>query len=39
MSRYAACIAMLLSELPNKPAELLNFRQGEFNCWPRIRGD
>jgi hypothetical protein len=39
MSRYAACIAMLLSELPNKPAELLNFRQGEFVFKGRIRGD
>lgn len=39
MSRYAACIAMLLSELPNKPAELLNFRQGEFTFQGRIRGD
>jgi hypothetical protein len=39
MSRYAACIAMLLSELPNKPAELLNFRQGEFAFKGRIRGD
>ena len=39
MSRYAACIAMLLSELPSKPAELLNFRQGEFAFKGRIRGD
>ena len=39
MSRYAACLAMLLSELPNKPAELLNFRQGEFAFKGRIRGD
>jgi hypothetical protein len=39
MSRYAACIAMLLSELPNKPVELLNFRQGEFVFRGRIRGD
>lgn len=39
MSRYAACIAMLLSELPSKPAELLNFRQGEFIFKGRIRGD
>lgn len=39
MSRYAACIAMLLSELPNKPVELLNFRQGEFAFKGRIRGD
>jgi len=39
MSRYAACIAMLLCELPTKPAELLNFRQGEFAFRGRIRGD
>ena len=39
MSRYAACIAMLLSELPNKPAELLNFRQAEFAFKGRVRGD
>jgi general secretion pathway protein L len=39
MSRYAACIAMLLSELPTKPAELLNFRQGEFAFRGRVRGD
>ncbi len=39
MSRYAACISMLLSELPNKPAELLNFRQSEFAFKGRIRGD
>ncbi len=39
MSRYAACIAMLLSELPQKPAELLNFRQGEFAFRGRVRGD
>ncbi|HLI78730.1 MAG TPA: type II secretion system protein GspL [Candidatus Binataceae bacterium] len=39
MSRYAACIAMLLSELPNKPAELLNFRAGEFAFKGRVRGD
>jgi len=28
--RFAACMAMLLSEAPVKPLELLNFRQGEF---------
>ena len=39
MSRYAACIAMLMNELPSKPAELLNFRQGEFAFRGRIRGD
>jgi hypothetical protein len=30
-ARFAACIAMLLGEAPNKPLELLNFRQGEFS--------
>jgi hypothetical protein len=39
MSRFAACIAMLIGELPSKPAELLNFRQGEFAFKGRIRGD
>ena len=29
-ARFAACIAMLLGEAPNKPLDLLNFRQGEF---------
>ncbi|MBF6559016.1 MAG: PilN domain-containing protein [Candidatus Binataceae bacterium] len=28
--RFAACLAMLLGEAPNKPLELLNFRAGEF---------
>jgi hypothetical protein len=27
---HAACVSMLLSELPSAPAPLLNFRQGEF---------
>jgi hypothetical protein len=39
MSRFAACIAMLMCELPTKPVELLNFRQGEFVFKGRIRGD
>jgi len=39
MSRFVACVAMLLSELPNRPVELLNFRQGEFAFKGRIRGD
>ena len=39
MSRFAACVAMLLSELPSKPAELLNFRQGEFAFAGRAGGD
>ncbi|MGA2410202.1 MAG: type II secretion system protein GspL [Candidatus Binataceae bacterium] len=29
-ARFAACIAMLLGEAPNRPLELLNFRQGAF---------
>jgi hypothetical protein len=28
--RFAACVAMLLGEMPSRPVELLNFRQGEF---------
>lgn len=39
MSRFAGCVAMLLGELPSKPAEALNFRQGEFAFKGRIRGD
>jgi hypothetical protein len=39
MSRFAACIAMLMSELPTRPAELLNFRQADFAFKGRIRGD
>ncbi|HEY6420237.1 MAG TPA: type II secretion system protein GspL [Candidatus Binataceae bacterium] len=37
--RYAGCVAMLLSEMPVKPVDLLNFRQGEFAFHGRIRGD
>jgi hypothetical protein len=37
--KFASCAAMLLSELPSKPAELINFRQGEFLFRGRIRGD
>ena len=32
-------IAMLLGELPDKPVELLNFRQGDFAFQGRTRGD
>ena len=39
MSRFAACIAMLQSELPSKPVELLNFRQAEFAFKGRAGGD
>jgi general secretion pathway protein L len=39
MSRFAACVAMLMSELPSKPAELLNFRQGEFAFKGRLGAD
>lgn len=39
MTRYAGCVAMLLGEMPARPAEMLNFRQGEFAFRGRIRGD
>jgi type II secretory pathway component PulL len=39
LARFATPIAMLLGELPNKPVELLNFRQGEFAFRGRSRGD
>ncbi|HUY18344.1 MAG TPA: type II secretion system protein GspL [Candidatus Binataceae bacterium] len=29
-ARFSGCLAMLIGELPPHPAELLNFRQGEF---------
>jgi type II secretory pathway component PulL len=38
-AKYAACVAMLLSELPGRPIELLNFRQGELTFRGRVRGD
>jgi hypothetical protein len=37
--KYSSCVAMLLGEMPSKPLELLNFRQGEFMFRGRIRGD
>ncbi len=37
--KYSACVAMLLGELPNKPLDLINFRQGEFMFRGRVRGD
>ncbi len=37
--KYSSCLAMLLGELPTKPAELINFRQGEFMFRGRVRGD
>ncbi|MGD0671922.1 MAG: type II secretion system protein GspL [Candidatus Binatus sp.] len=37
--RYSSCVAMLLGELPSKPLNLINFRQGEFLFRGRIRGD
>jgi type II secretory pathway component PulL len=37
--RYTSCVAMLLGELPQKPLELLNFRQGQFMFRGRVRGD
>ncbi len=39
LARFATPIAMLLGELPNKPVELLNFRQREFAFRGRSRGD
>jgi Fimbrial assembly protein (PilN) len=37
--RFTSCVSMLLGELPSKPFELLNFRQGEFMFRGRVRGD
>jgi len=37
--KYSSCIAMLLGEMPSKPLDLINFRQGEFMFRGRIRGD
>lgn len=37
--RFAPCVAMLLGERPQRPVELLNFREGEFAFRGRIRGD
>ncbi|HEV2170552.1 MAG TPA: PilN domain-containing protein, partial [Candidatus Binatus sp.] len=37
--KYSSCMAMLLGELPSKPLDLINFRQGEFMFRGRIRGD
>src|SRR5271156_2943803 len=37
--KYSSCVAMLLGELPNKPLDLINFRQGEFIFRGRVRGD
>jgi hypothetical protein len=37
--KYSSCIAMLLGELPTKPIDLINFRQGEFMFRGRVRGD
>jgi hypothetical protein len=37
--KYSSCVAMLLGELPSKPLDLINFRQGEFMFRGRIRGD
>jgi type IV pilus assembly protein PilM len=39
LARFATPIAMLLGELPNKPVELLNFRQEELAFRGRTRGD
>jgi hypothetical protein len=37
--KYSSCVAMLLGEMPTKPLDLINFRQGEFMFRGRIRGD
>jgi hypothetical protein len=37
--KYSSCVAMLMGELPSKPLDLINFRQGEFLFRGRVRGD
>ncbi|HUA34281.1 MAG TPA: type II secretion system protein GspL [Candidatus Binataceae bacterium] len=37
--RFASCVAMLLGEMPSRPVELLNFRQGQFAFRGSVRGD
>jgi hypothetical protein len=37
--KYSSCVAMLMGELPSKPLDLINFRQGEFMFRGRVRGD
>ena len=37
--KCSSCVAMLLGELPGRPLDLINFRQGEFLFRGRIRGD
>jgi len=37
--KYSSCVAMLLGELPSKPLDQINFRQGEFMFRGRVRGD
>lgn len=37
--RHSSCIAMLLGELPGRPIDLINFRQGEFSFRGRVGGD
>jgi hypothetical protein len=37
--KFASCLAMLLGEMPSKPLNLINFRQGEFQFRGRVRGD
>lgn len=39
MTRFAGCVAMLLGEMPSRPAEMLNFRQGDYAFKGRVRGD
>jgi type II secretion system (T2SS) protein L len=37
--KFSSCVAMLMGELPSKPLDLINFRQGEFMFRGRVRGD
>jgi hypothetical protein len=38
LGRFLGCIAMLVGEMPVGPAEMLNFRQGDFAFRGRVRG-
>jgi len=38
-AKFSSCVAMLMGELPTAPANLINFRQGEFVFRGRVRGD
>ncbi len=39
ITKFGSAIAMLIGEMPIKPVNLLNFRQGEFAFRGRTRGD